>query len=394
MEQLIVLYLRKLASTPTDFFRYLYHKINWTNRLIVIQGAKGVGKTTLVLQHIKETFPDSSKALYVSLDHIWFTSHSLLDLAEYLYTHGGTHMFLDEVHKYQNWEQEVKNIYDYYPDLHIVVTGSSMLQLEKSKADLSRRHIKYELRGLSLREFINLETGLDFPPISLEQLLTSHSQIAVDISQKVKPLLLFEQYLRKGYYPFYRHDGDQFEERLLNVIDTIINVEIPAVSNIEYSTTYKIKRFLAALASDNPYTLNVNDLAKRLEENRNTVMKMIDLVCLAAIMRKLYSKDGISGMAKPEKILFDNTNIIYAFGREKEGSLRETFFASQMSQGHKLLMPQQGDILIDGRWTVEVGGKRKKYKQIADIPNSYVAADHMEIGVGNKIPLWMFGMLY
>lgn len=395
MDQLIVLYLRKVARTNTDFFRYLYDEIDWNNRLIVIKGSKGVGKTTLIMQHIKRTFHDLKKALYVSLDHIWFSEHNLLEIAEYLYTHGGTHLFLDEVHKYKNWEQEVKNIYDFYPDLHIVVTGSSMLRLEMGvKGDLSRRYKMYNLRGLSFREFIKLEEGFDLQPLLLEEVLDNHELIATDISMKLKVIPCFDKYLRHGYYPFYREEGSGFEERLLQVIDTVVSTEIPAVANIEYSTTYKIKHFLSILSGRDSYTLNVRAMCAALDTTRNSFLKLLDLIDSAGIVRKIYQREGFGGLAKPEKILFDNSNIPYAFGKNNIGTARECFFASQVSKDYSIYLPSKGDFLIDDRFTVEVGGDGKRFNQIKDLKDSYVAADQIEIGAGSKIPLWLFGMLY
>lgn len=259
MDTLFKTYGRLLADTDLSFTRYLYDKINWNNRLIVIKGAKGVGKTTMLLQHIKRTFTDPQKALYVSLDHIWFANHTLIELAEYHYTHGGTHLFLDEVHKYKGWEQEIKNIYDSYPRLHVVVTGSSMLKLEESMtADLSRRHRSYTMEGLSFREYLQVEQVADLSVLSLETILKNHFMEASKITSKVKVLHHFEKYLESGYYPFYREEGDGFFDRLQQVINTVVTTEIPAVSRIEYDSVYKVRQLLAVLAEMKPYTLNIS----------------------------------------------------------------------------------------------------------------------------------------
>ena len=313
MDTLFKTYGRLLADTDLCFTRYLYDKINWDNRLIVIKGAKGVGKTTLMLQHIKRTFVEVEKALYASLDHIWFANHTLLELAEYHYTHGGTHLFLDEVHKYKNWQQEIKNIYDSYPRLHIVVTGSSMLKLEESlTADLSRRHRAYTMEGLSFREYLKLEQVADLPVLSLETILNNHFTEASQITSKVKVLQHFEKYIESGYYPFYREEGDGFPDRLQQVIDTVVTVEIPAVSHIEYDSVYKTKQLLAVLAEMKPYTLNISALCTTLQSSRNNVLKLLDLMDKAALVRRLYSTEsGMNMLTKPEKILFYNTNLMY-----------------------------------------------------------------------------------
>ncbi len=397
MDRIYKTYGRLLAGTDLGFTRYLYDQINWDNKLIVIKGAKGVGKTTMLLQHILKTFPDKQKALYVSLDHIWFARHTLLDLAEYHYTHGGTHLFLDEVHKYKGWQQEIKNIYDSYPDLHVVVTGSSMLRLEESLVgDLSRRHRQYTLEGLSFREYLELEQVAHLPVLSLETVLNDHFMQASQITSKVKVLGHFEKYVETGYYPFYREEGDGFSDRLQQVIDTIINTEIPSVSNIEYDSVYKAKLLLAVLAESSPYTLNISGLCNTLQASRNNVLKLLDLMDKAALVRRLYSADsGMNMLTKPEKVLFANTNLMYCLTpRAEDGTMRETFLASQLAVAHQLSMPSQGDLVADGRWLFEVGGKNKGFTQIKGIENSYVVADKIDIGHGSKIPLWLFGMLY
>ena len=397
MERLYRTYGRLLAETDLSFTRYLYEKINWDNKLIVIKGAKGVGKTTMLLQHILRTFEDKQKALYASLDHIWFANHSILDLAEYHYTHGGTHLFLDEVHKYKGWQQEIKNIYDSYPHLNIVVTGSSMLKLEESLVgDLSRRHRLYTLEGLSFREYLMLEQVATLPVLTLEEVLQDHFMKASQITSKIKVLQHFEKYLKSGYYPFYREEGDGFFDRLQQVIDTITTSEIPSVSNIEYDSVYKAKQLLAILAERTPYTLNISSLCNTMQSSRNNVLKLIDLMDKAALVRRLYSVDnGMNMLTKPEKILFYNTNLMYCLTPQVDsGTMRETYFASQIGLNHKIYMPNQGDLVVDGKWLFEVGGKGKGFSQIKDIQNSFVVSDDMEIGHGNKIPLWMFGLLY
>ena len=397
MDNLFKTYGRLLADTDLSFIRYLYNKINWDNRLIVIKGAKGVGKTTMLLQHIKHTFKNTEKALYVSLDHIWFANHTLLELAEYHYTHGGTHLFLDEVHKYKNWQQEIKNIYDSYPHLHIVVTGSSMLKLEESlTADLSRRHRSYTMEGLSFREYLKLEQVADLPVLSLETILGHHFTEASEITSKVKVLQHFEKYLESGYYPFYREEGDGFPDKLQQVIDTVVHTEIPAVSHIEYDSVYKVKQLLAILAEMKPYALNISALCTTLQSSRNNVLKLLDLMDKAALVRRLYATEsGMNMLTKPEKILFYNTNLMYCLTPQVDpGTMCETYLASQVGVNHKLYMPNKGDMVVDGKWLFEVGGKQKGFSQIKDIKDSFVVSDNMEIGHGNKIPLWLFGLLY
>ena len=396
MQRLLENYNRLLGEKLPSSFRYLYDVINWDNRLIVLKGARGVGKTTMLLQHISRSFEDSAKALYVSADHIWFANHSLIDLAEYHYIHGGTHLFIDEVHKYPNWQQEIKNIYDSYPRLNVVVTGSSMLRLEHALGDLSRRCKLYTMRGLSFREYLKLENIADWQVLPLEEIIQHHTQIAGRLTGQVKVLGYFEQYLRHGYYPFYQEEGNGFGERLQRVINTVISEDIPAIVKVEYETIYKLKQLLAILSEQSPYTLNVSALARVLETSTSQVMKLIDLLSEAAIIRRLFSKErSMKMLQKPEKVLFDNSNIMYALSQEvDQGTLRETFFADMLSYSHSISMPQKGDLLVDKQLLFEVGGRTKGYKQIANIPDSYVVADGIDIGFENKIPLWMFGLLY
>ena len=396
MNRLIENYNRLLGESRPSSFRYLYKSINWKNRLIILKGSRGVGKTTMLLQHIATAFEDTSTALYVSADHIWFANHSLIDLAEYHYTHGGTHLFIDEIHKYHNWQQEIKNIYDSFPRLNLIVTGSSMLRIENALGDLSRRCKEYTMRGLSFREYLKLENIADWPILSLEEILQHHLQIAAQMTGQVKVLGHFENYLRHGYYPFYIEEGDGFDERLQRVINTVLNEDIPSVANVEYETIYKLRQLLGIFSEQSPYTLNVSALARTLGTSTSQVMKLLDLLNQAAIIRRLFSKEhSMKMMQKPEKVLFDNTNIMYSLSTAADqGTMRETYIANMLSSSHSISMPQKGDLLVDSHWLFEVGGRTKGYKQIANIPDSYVVADGIDIGFENKIPLWLFGMMY
>ena len=395
MQRLNQRYRQLLENTSLDFTRYLFQEINWNNRLILLKGSKGVGKTTMLLQHIKRGFDDKSKAFYATVDASWFATHTIVDLAEYLVSHGVTHLFLDEVHKYLGWNRQIKEIYDSFPKLNIVVTGSSMLQLSNTDADLSRRCRVYVMQGLSFREFLELENIAHLQTISLEAILKNHQDIAAHITNQLPIQKYFEQYLEYGYYPFYKEEGDGFAMRLDNVVNSIIQVEIPSVEKISYELVYKIKILLGILAELNPYTLNVSDLAAKLSASRDSVYKMLDLLQKAGLIRRLYQKSsGMKRLQKPEKILFDNTNLMYALSsRSDAGTLRETFTANMLCT-HKQAMPAKGDLLIDDSYLFEVGGKGKDYGQIANIPDSYVIADGIDVGMGNKIPMWLFGFLY
>lgn len=397
METLIQNYTRLLSAIPINFRRYLYENIDWQDRLIGITGARGTGKTTLLLQHIKNTFPDRNKAIYVSLDNLWFTKNSLSDFVYQFYTYGGTHLFLDEVHRYPNWSIEIKNIYDSYPDIHIVFTGSSILEIYKSNADLSRRAIHYHLQGLSFREYLKFEYDMNLPTLSLPDILNSHLNIASEIIPKAKILPMFEEYLKQGYYPFYKENTKNYPLRLQNMINTILDNDLPAIENIEYTTILKIKKMLMIMSSLVPFTPNMTTLSAEIETNRASSIKYLGFLEKAKLIKMIpSSQKGMSSLNKPEKIYLDNTNLLQALTNTtiNDGNKRETFFANQLSASHHLTIPPKGDFLVDDIYTFEIGGKNKNYNQIKDIPNSFIAFDNAEVGFGNKIPLWMFGMMY
>jgi predicted AAA+ superfamily ATPase len=396
MDTLRKTYQRLLAETETDKFRYLYNKIRWTNRLIAIMGARGTGKTTLILQHIKQNFPDRDKALYVSLDNIWFSKNSLSELAEQFYDYGGTHLFIDEVHRYKTWAVEIKNIYDSFPRLNIVFTGSSILEVYRSQADFSRRLVCYTLNGLSFREFLSFENKIELPILTLEDIIKNHQQIAENICTKIKILPEFRNYLSYGYYPFYREGIEDFSYRLQNVINLILDNDLPAVENIEYVTIQKIKKLLLIIASLSPYSPNIKRLSEDIESNRNATLKYLNYLQKAALLRLLNPlQTTMSAMQKPEKVFLENANLLYSLVENANiGNVRETFFANQLSTKHEIIAQEKGDFLVDGKYLFEIGGKNKTYEQIKNIPNSFIAADELEIGYGNKIPLWLFGLLY
>lgn len=396
VEVLYAIYYRKLSKVSMEYKRYLYEKINWNSRLIGIKGARGVGKTTLLLQRIKSTFANVDKAFYVSLDDLWFKTHSLMELVEYIYTHGATHLFLDEVHRYPEWSQTLKNIYDNYPDLYLVYTGSSMLEIDNSKADLSRRQTVYEMSGLSFREYLAFEGVMSIAPISLEELASQHVVKAMDITSSIKILPLFEKYLRNGYYPFYKEAGEDYLMRLQEVASLVIDADLPAVEEIEYPTVQKAKKMLMILAERVPFTPNISLLCKELETTRDVGLKLLYALDRAALLKLLTSEvKNYKSLSKPEKVYLNNTNLMYALTTKVDkGNLRETFFFNQVSVAYSVMMPQKGDFLIDSNYLFEVGGKGKTFEQIKDIPDSYLAVDDVECGHKNRIPLWMFGLLY
>ena len=389
--------MRLVQLTTTDFHRYLYEKINWDNWLIAIKGARGVGKTTMMLQRIKENFADNpEQALYVSLDNLWFANHSLTEVVEYHYNHGGTHLFIDEIHKYPSWQTLIKNIADEYPNLHVVFTGSSMLKIDKSQGDLSRRMRDYTLNVMSFREFLEFEGITTISPTSLLKLMTNHVGIAMSITAEVKILPLFEKYLKYGCYPFYKRDFDGFAERLQKTIYSVLYEDIPTIEDITYPTIQKLLRMFMILAERVPQTPKMNELYAILETNREQGLRMLYLLQRAGLLHLLSTETKeFHNMTKPDKIYLHDTNLMYALSENANiGTLRETFFINQVSSVAAINYPRKGDFIIDGKHLFEVGGKNKKFTQIKDEPDSYLAIDDTEIGHGNRIPLWMFGLLY
>lgn len=388
----------KLSMVDLTFKRYLHQKINWKARLIGIKGARGVGKSTLLLQHIKESFPDTQKVFYASLDDLWFRAHDLLELVEYLYTHGFTHLFLDEVHKLSHWSQYIKNIYDSYPQLHIVYTGSSMLEIDHSKVDLSRRQMLYTLRGLSFREYLEFEGVGTFPVVSIEELLGSHLSIAMEIVSHIRVLQHFDRYLQMGHYPFYKESTsvDDYHSRLREVANVVVESDMPAVEEITYATVQKAKQLLMVIAPNVPLQPNISRLSQELEVTPSQCLKILYLLDRAGLLLLLTKEQkDYKHLAKPGKIFLGDGNLMYALSSTVNlGTCRETFFANQLSAIGQLTMPAKGDFLLDGKYLFEVGGSSKDFRQIANIPNSYLAIDDVEIGHLSRVPLWMFGLLY
>lgn len=396
IQPLLNAYHRKLVVTDLRFKRYLYDRINWNSRLVGIKGARGVGKTTMLLQHIKETFNNIDDVIYVSLDNLWFENHQLEELVEFLYTHGVMHIYFDEVHRYKNWTMLLKHFYDSYPGLSIVYTGSAMLAIENSVADLSRRQSLYTLNGLSFREYLDYEGIAKIPSVGLEELLMNHTKYALDVTSEIKVLRHFDLYLRKGYYPYYKEAGEDYLMRVGEVVRLIIESDIPAVEDITYTTVQKIRKLLMVSAENVPLEANINKLSTQLESTRDQTLKMLYLLDRAGLLWLLTDKiKDYKHLTGPKKIYLNNANLMYALsGKISEGTMRETFFANQLGAITTLTMPKQGDFMADGKFLFEVGGTRKTFDQIADLPNSYLAIDDIETGNGNRIPLWIFGCLY
>jgi predicted AAA+ superfamily ATPase len=388
---------QQIQRTNTLFKRYLYSQLDWNARLNIIVGMRGVGKTTLILQHAREHLPFDNSVIYISLDDIYFTTNSLIDFAEEFNKRGGKYLLIDEVQKYEGWSREVKMIYDNFPEIQIIASGSSTIEIMKGEGDLSRRAIIYRLQGLSFREFIELKYQQPFPAWKLSEILKSPIEKAFTIVNKGKPVKLFEEYIQAGYYPFAVEDERNFQQRMMQIINTIIETDIPAVNSIDYNAVLKMKKLLGIIAESGPFTPNITKLANQLSRSRETCIKYLQLLAKADIISLMYSSaKGVSALNKPEKIYLNNPNIAYllADSNANTGNIRETFFMNQLQHIHNVEYPAKGDFLVDETYTFEVGGKNKTMQQIAGIENAYVVADNIEIPVGNKIPLWMFGFLY
>lgn len=396
IQPLLTVYLRRISTVDMSFKRYLHSVINWNARLIGIKGPRGVGKTTLLLQHIRENFANSDDAIWLSLDNFWFKTHSLDELVEWLYTHGRTAIYLDEVHKYPDWALHIKNYYDNYPDLRIIYTGSSMLNIDNSNVDLSRRQTVYTLPIMSFREYLQFENITQTGPITLDQLLIDHQSIAMSLCRKCKILNAFDQFNKIGQYPFYKENPEDYLSKLATATALVIENDLPSTTDITYATIEKMKKLLMIISENVPFIPNISKLCASLSTTRDSCLRMLYLLDRANVIKLLHKElRNYKSILSPEKIYMANTNLMEAFSSRKDiGNMRETYFISQIQPVSTVQMPTKGDFLINGDYTIEVGGPSKSFEQIKNINNSYLAIDGIEIGDGERIPLWMFGLLY
>lgn len=380
-----------------DFIRNLEAQINWKARLICIRGARGTGKTTLMLQHIKKTFKNLEKVIYVSLDNLYFSDHSLLDFVDSFAKHGGRFLFLDEVHKYPDWSRTIKNIYDDYPELHVAFTGSSLLEILNARSDLSRRALVYNLQGLSFREYLKLTADADFPILTLDEILKKNEKLSADIVSKIKPFEFFDDYLKFGYYPYFLEGIDDYYTRLNETVNMILEVELPLLRKVEVAYIGKIKKLLSAIGKSAPFIPNTTELSSRIQIARQTLLQYFQYLEESKLIFQVFKKSrGLGNLEKPDKIFLENTNLMHLLGdaETNEGNVRETFAFNQLSHSHEVLFSEKSDFFVDKKFTFEIGGKNKKRKQIQDIPNSYILADDIEFGTDRRIPLWLLGFLY
>ena len=384
--------LKKIKNL--NYKRYFFDVVDFREKLIGLIGARGIGKTTFLLQYLDTLEIEEEKKLYFSVDSIITSNLKLFDIAEDFYNIGGKVLVIDEIHKYKNFEIDLKEIYDFL-DLKVIFSGSSAIVLEHKKADLSRRAMIYRLKGLSFREFLELKLQKSFKTFSLEEILQNHIKIAKDLANEIKPLEHFKEYLKFGYYPFYFENKENYCLKLEETINAVIESDLPIIFNIEPSNINKLKQLVAFICTSKPYELNLTALSKKIGINRKTLYLYIHYLTLGNIFSRLEVKSkGDNIFSKPAKLYLNNPNLNNCYCLNSEiGTIREEFCLNMLSN-YKLSYPKQGDFLIDDKYIVEVGGKNKSYKQIKDMDNSFIVADDIEVGYKNKIPLWLFGFLY
>lgn len=388
----------RLSALPMQFKRGLLHDLPWGQvQMMGIKGPRGVGKSTLILQYIKEHLPLDERTLYLSLDLFWYEGQDLLEYVDQFVKYGGEYLFLDEVHFYPDWSIALKNIYDNFPQLRVVYTGSSMLEILNARADLSRRSINYEMQGLSFREYLCMETGIPFQKFSLPEILHENRPCIEEIVNSVRPLKYFRAYLENGYYPIYREGTTFYAMKLRQVINMILEIELPRLRQLDTAYVEKVKKLLQIISASVPFVPNVHKLSERIGISWQTLIKYLRFLEEAKLIRNLYKDaSGISKLQKPDKIYLDNPNLMYVFSPEKveRGTIRETFFANQLSYAHEVEYGKGFDFTVDGTWFFEIGGKDKGRSQLPDDRHAFLVKDDIEYGYGNVIPLWLFGFLY
>ncbi len=395
IEQLQQNFLLYLQNQKVTYKRYIWDKINHEDKLIGLIGARGVGKTTYILQYLDSLDISISKKLYISADSLDVLESSLLEIAKDFSALGGEVLAIDEIHKYKNFEKELKQIYDML-SLKVIFSGSSAIELEHAKADLSRRAVLYHLHGLSYREFLEIKLSKTLPSYSIEDIVKNHQDIVYEISKVLKPLEYWREYISYGFYPFYFQEQSTYGIKLKETVNTVIETDIPSLFTIKYEKIINLKKLVKLICKSEPFKLNIKELSSKIGTDRDTLYLYLNYLNRGKILNIFRSKTkGDNIFLKPDKIYLNNTNLSHAYCEEsKIGTIRETFFANQLQLSHKVSIPAKGDFLINDKYLFEVGGKNKSFEQIKDIENSFVAADDLESGFGNKIPLWLFGFLY
>lgn len=388
-----------LRATDMSIIRSFMDDVNWEAPMLCIRGPRGVGKSTLLRQYVKQHYePGSEEVLYCSMDWVYFSQHSMLEVAEKFYKRGGKLLIFDEVHKYEQWSREVKEVSETYPNLQIFLSGSSMLKLLDGDADLSRRCRGYDMPGLSFREYLRFYKGIELPASTLEEILENPKGIAATVNGVCRPLQHFHDYLKYGYYPFYLTNPIDYYALIEQTVNYVIDVELPQLKNVNSSNCRKIRALLCVLSQQVPFDVDITKLATMTELQRNTVLEYLNHLKGAKLLNLLFSDLlSVKKMQKPDKIYLENPNLLYALATTpvKIGTARECFAVNQLSYAHTVEYGKtQGDFRVDGKWIFEVGGEKKTFDQIADLPDSYILADDIEMPHGNKLPLWMIGFLY
>lgn len=380
-----------------NFQRYLAGEINWNNRLIGIKGARGTGKTTLLLQWMKKLGLPSSKAAYFSLDELFFISNTLADTAKSFYERGGQVLVLDEVHKYPHWSREIKNLYDRYPELKIVFTGSSILDISRQEGDLSRRALMYELHGLSFREYLLLNNILEVNPLKLESILSDPGSIRDIFPSSFRPYEFFSSYLRHGYYPFFMEDPADYPMRLRQMIRVVVENDMAELQGFDIRNAKKMLQLLCIIAQQVPFKPNILKLAEKSNIHRNSLLNYLHFLEEARLLKLLYpSGISVATLQKPEKLFLNNTNLLFALSDDipSTGTVRETFFFSQLQVNHAVTQPGNGDFEVKNDYVFEIGGMKKTSRQIKNLDHAFLVKDELEYPVGNALPIWIFGFLY
>jgi len=397
MQELFEKFNRKIRQVTMDYQREALSMLTTPDRLVGIRGARGVGKTTLLMQYANRYLPMDNRTLYVSLDDLYFSANTVYGLAFEFVRQGGTTLLLDEVHRYSNWSVELKNIYDDFPELRVVFTGSSILHLDASMADLSRRSVIFRIQGLSFREYLALTGRGSFAAVSIGELLQRHMELSSEIASSIRPLVEFDEYLRTGYYPYFTENIETYQLKLSKTVNQIIEGDLPFRESISQASIQKVKKLMYLIATSVPYTPNIQKLSSQTELTRNSVTRFIHLLGDADLLMPLSRRaKGNSVLQKPDKLYLHHPNLAFALASANvdKGSMRETFFLNQLSFAHEVNYPEKGDFLVNGKYLFEVGGRNKDGSQISSEPDAFIAMDGMETGFGNRIPLWLFGFLY
>ncbi|OGS21935.1 MAG: hypothetical protein A2252_04150 [Elusimicrobia bacterium RIFOXYA2_FULL_39_19] len=400
LDKLINIQNSIIKSVPFNFKRYLYNQIDWNSRSICITGTRGTGKTTLLLQYFKENYNDTEQCLYLSADNIEVAATGLYKIATEYFKFGGKAIIIDEIHKYPDWQIELKNIIDSFPDKKIIISGSSSLDLKKGKADLSRRLVYYDLKGLSFREYLQLKENIKYKPCSMNEILSNHAEISKEFTKNTPILKYFNKYLRYGYYPFIIEGEGVYLQKILNIIEKVFYEDIAVVGNLKRSNVQALKKILWIVATAVPFSVNIDKLSREIGISKEYVYSYISYLEDAGLLCGIFAQaKGFKLTRKPAKLFIENTNILEAINsslrtESEKGTIRETFFVNQVKAYHKLSYSEVGDFLVEGKYVFEIGGKHKDFEQLGSKSNSFVASDGIESGFKNKIPLYLFGFLY